>query len=106
MATLHDLIPRAKDGILRGTELTSGTITVTSLGDLGAESVFGMIYPPQVALVGFGRITEQAWAENGMLGARPILHATLSGDHRATDGHTGAGFLQSLGHLLQTPETL
>ncbi len=106
MAALHDLIPRAKDGVLRGTELTAGTITVTSLGDLGVETVFGMIYPPQVALVGFGRITEQAWAENGMLGVRPILHATLSGDHRATDGHTGARFLESLGHLLQSPEAL
>jgi pyruvate dehydrogenase E2 component (dihydrolipoamide acetyltransferase) len=106
MSALHDLIPRAKDGRLRSSELSEGTITVTSLGDLGVESVFGVIYPPQVAIVGFGRITDQAWAENGMLGARPVLRATLAGDHRATDGRTGARFLDSLNRHFQQPESL
>jgi pyruvate dehydrogenase E2 component (dihydrolipoamide acetyltransferase) len=65
-----------------------------------------VIYPPQVALVGFGRIQERPWAENGMLGVRSVLSATLAGDHRATDGRRGAQFLQALDHHLQEPEKL
>lgn len=106
MAALHDLIPRTRAGRLRSSELTDGTITVTNLGDLGVETVFGVIYPPQVALVGFGRIAEQAWARDGMLGVHPILTATLAADHRATDGRTGGQFLDALNRLLQKPEAL
>ncbi len=68
--------------------------------------VCGVIYPPQVALVGFGKIVEQPWAENGMLGIRPVLTTTLAADHRATDGHRGAQFLQALNQYLQKPEEL
>jgi pyruvate dehydrogenase E2 component (dihydrolipoamide acetyltransferase) len=106
MTALHDLIPRAKDGGLRSSELSEGTITVTSLGDLGVETVYGVIYPPQVALVGFGRIREEPWAESGRLDVRPVLQATLAGDHRATDGRTGARFLDTLNRLFQHPESL
>jgi len=80
---------------------------VTNLGDLGVETVFGVIYPPQVALVGFGKIMDRPWAaEHGMLGVRPVLTATLAADHRATDGHRGAQFLQILDGLLQEPGKL
>lgn len=103
MVALQELIPRARDGGLRSSELSEGTITVTSLGDLGVETVFGVIYPPQVAILGFGRITEQPWAENGLLGVRPVLQATLTGDHRATDGRTGARFLEALNRQFQHP---
>jgi pyruvate dehydrogenase E2 component (dihydrolipoamide acetyltransferase) len=106
MAALRDLITRARSGRLRSSEITEGTITVTNLGDLGVETVYGVIYPPQVALVGFGKITERPWVEQGMLGPRPVVTATLSADHRATDGHRGAQFLQALGHLLHEPEKL
>jgi pyruvate dehydrogenase E2 component (dihydrolipoamide acetyltransferase) len=106
MANLHDLILRTRSGRLRSSELTDATITVTHLGDRGVEKVFGVIYPPQVALVGFGKITEEVWVEKGMIGVRPVLHATLAGDHRASDGRTGAEFLESLDQLLQAPEAL
>ena len=106
MAALRDLITRARSGRLRSSEITEGTITVTNLGDLGVETVYGVIYPPQVALVGFGKIVERPWAEQGMLGVRPVLTATLAADHRATDGHRGAQFLQGLDRLLQEPEKL
>ncbi len=106
MAAMGDLIARARSGRLRGSELTDGTVTVTHLGDLGVETVFGVIYPPQVALVGFGRIVDSPWAENGMLGIRPVLTATIAGDHRATDGRRGAQFLTALNRLLQEPEKL
>jgi len=106
MAALGDLIPRARAGRLRSSEMTDATITVTSLGDLGVETVFGIIYPPQVAIVGFGRILEQPWAEGGLVTARPIVTATLAADHRATDGHTGGQFLDALTRGLQAPEQL
>jgi pyruvate dehydrogenase E2 component (dihydrolipoamide acetyltransferase) len=86
--------------------MTDATVTVTNLGDLGVETVYGVIYPPQVALIGFGKTMEQPWAENGMLGVRPILTATLAADHRATDGHRGAQFLDALNRHLQEPSNL
>jgi pyruvate dehydrogenase E2 component (dihydrolipoamide acetyltransferase) len=106
MEALRDLIPRVRAGRLRSSEMTDATITVTNLGDLGVETVYGVIYPPQVALVGFGKIMEQPWAENGMLGIRPVLTATLAADHRATDGRRGAQFLDALHHYLQEAATL
>lgn len=106
MQGMTDLIARARSGRLRGSELTDATITITHLGDLGVETVFGVIYPPQVALVGFGKIVDSAWAEDGMLGVRPVLTATIAGDHRATDGRRGAQFLTVLNRLLQEPEKL
>jgi pyruvate dehydrogenase E2 component (dihydrolipoamide acetyltransferase) len=106
MAAMRDLITRARAGRLRSSEMTDATITVTNLGDLGVEKVYGVIYPPQVALVGFGKIIEQPWAENGMLGIRPVLTATLAADHRATDGRRGAQFLEALNRALQEVTTL
>jgi pyruvate dehydrogenase E2 component (dihydrolipoamide acetyltransferase) len=107
MAALRDVITRARSGRLRSSEITEGTITVTNLGDLGVETVFGVIYPPQVALIGFGKIMDRPWAApHGMLGVRPVLTATLAADHRATDGHRGAQFLQILDGLLQEPGKL
>jgi pyruvate dehydrogenase E2 component (dihydrolipoamide acetyltransferase) len=106
MAALGDLIQRARSGSVRSSELTDATVTVTNLGDQGVETVYGVIYPPQVALIGFGRVAERPWAENGNLSARPILHATLCADHRASVGHRGGLFLAALDRLLQSPETL
>jgi pyruvate dehydrogenase E2 component (dihydrolipoamide acetyltransferase) len=106
MAAIHDLVPRARSGRLRSSELTDATITITNLGDLGVKSLFGVIYPPQVALVGFGKIADRPWAETGTVAIRPILTATLSADHRATDGLRGAQFLEALNDHLQIPEEL
>ncbi|MGW3044356.1 dihydrolipoamide acetyltransferase family protein [Kitasatospora sp. NPDC001159] len=106
MARLRDLVTRARAGRLRGSETSDPTITVTSLGDQGVEAVFGVIYPPQVALVGLGKVVERPWAVDGMLGVRPVVTATLSADHRASDGATGARYLAALDRLLQKPEEL
>jgi pyruvate dehydrogenase E2 component (dihydrolipoamide acetyltransferase) len=106
MRDLTDLVRRARAGSLRSSELSEPTITVTNLGDQGVESVFGVIYPPQVALVGFGRIAERPWAENGSLSVRPTVSASLSADHRVSDGHRGALFLAEIRELLQHPERL
>jgi pyruvate dehydrogenase E2 component (dihydrolipoamide acetyltransferase) len=104
MARLRDLVRRARAGGLRASEISEQTITVTNLGDQGAETVFGVIYPPQVALIGFGRIVERPWAANGMLAVRPVLTATLAGDHRANDGHQGGLLLAAIDRALQEPE--
>lgn len=106
MEVLNDIIPRARALKLRSSELSDSTITITNIGEGGADTVFGVIYPPQVAIVGFGNITEQAFAENGMLGIRPVVNVSLAGDHRATDGITGSRFLGALNNYLQNPESL
>lgn len=106
MEALNDLIPRARAMKLRSSELSDGTITLTSLGDQGADTVFGIIYPPQVAIIGFGGILQQPFAEKGMLGIRSVVNVTLAGDHRATDGLTGSRFLNVLSENLQKPESL
>ena len=106
MESLLDLVNRARTGLLRSSELSDGTITVTNLGEQGVETVFGVIYPPQVALVGFGKITDRPFAANGMIGVRPMLDATLAADHRVSDGHRGGRFLLAIDRLLQEPEKL
>jgi pyruvate dehydrogenase E2 component (dihydrolipoyllysine-residue acetyltransferase) len=94
MKALTDLVKRARAGSLRSSEMSDPTITVTNLGEGGVDAVFGVIYPPQVALVGFGAPRE----------GRVI--ASVSGDHRVSDGHRGALFLAALDRLLQSPEKL
>ena len=106
MRRVRDLVRRARNGVLRGSELSESTITVTNLGDLGVDRVFGVIYPPQVALVGFGRVHERPTATQGLLGVQPCVIATLSGDHRVSDGMRGAHFLNEIERLLREPERL
>lgn len=106
MAELGDLVQRARAFRLRSSELGDATVTVTNLGDTGVELVHGVIYPPQVALVGFGRIAERAAVEAGQVVALPMLTATLAADHRVSDGHRGAIFLARLRDRLQRPVEL
>lgn len=106
MRSFSDLITRTRSGKLRSSEITQQTITITNLGDLGVERVYGVIYPPQVALVGFGRIMDTPWADGDTLSVRKVMQATLAGDHRATDGRTGGEFLNKLDQILQRPEEL
>jgi pyruvate dehydrogenase E2 component (dihydrolipoamide acetyltransferase) len=106
MAKLRDLVARTRRGVLRGSEVSDASITVTSLGEQGVAKVFGVIQPPQVALVGFGRIAERPWAEAGTLVVRPTIAATLSADHRASDGARGARFLAAIAKRLAEPEKL
>jgi pyruvate dehydrogenase E2 component (dihydrolipoamide acetyltransferase) len=106
MRGLRDLVQRARSGGLRSSELSDPTITITNLGDQGVESVFGIIFPPQVALVGFGKVVERPWVVDGQLVARPLVTASLSADHRVSDGHRGGVFLAALDRLLQEPGRL
>jgi len=106
MRKFSDLVTRARAGSLRSSELGDQTITVTSLGEQGVESVFGVIYPPQVALVGFGKLVERPWSVGAQIVSRPVITATLSADHRVSDGHRGARFLAAVDRLLQEPAKL
>lgn len=106
MRELHDLVSRARAGRLRSTELTSATMTVTSLGDRGCETVFPIINPPQVAIVGFGAIVERPWVDGTAVVPHPVVVATLAADHRISDGHRGGLFLAALDRLLQDPDKL
>jgi pyruvate dehydrogenase E2 component (dihydrolipoamide acetyltransferase) len=106
MKALADLVRRARAGSLRSSEMSDPTITITNLGDQGVDEVFPIIYPPQVAIVGFGRLAPRPWAADGMIGAVPTVLASLAGDHRASDGHRGARFLAAVAALLQEPEKL
>jgi pyruvate dehydrogenase E2 component (dihydrolipoamide acetyltransferase) len=106
MQKFRDLVNRARAGSLRSSELSDPTITVTSLGEQGVEAVFGVIYPPQVAIVGFGKVVERPWVVDGQVVPRAVVTASLSADHRVTDGHRGARFLAAVDRLLQEPEKL
>ncbi|NEX62365.1 dihydrolipoamide acetyltransferase family protein [Noviherbaspirillum galbum] len=106
MEELTDLVKRTRAGSLRSSEMSDPTITVTNLGEQGVETVHGVIYPPQVALVGFGRIAQRPWARDDALCVMPVTTATLAADHRVSDGHYGALFLAELRDRLQQPEQL
>jgi pyruvate dehydrogenase E2 component (dihydrolipoamide acetyltransferase) len=106
MVALKDVATRARAGRLTSSQMSVPSITVTNLGDQGAELVHGVIYPPQVALVGFGRVVDRPWAVDGMLAVRPLVVATLAADHRVSDGHRGSRFLAALDAALQKPEEL
>ena len=106
MAKMTDLVARARAGTLRSSEMTSATITLTSLGERGVESVTPIIFPPQVAIVGCGAVTERPWVVDGEVVARPVMRVTLGADHRVSNGHEGARFLSTVNRLLQEPEKL
>ncbi|QEN12289.1 dihydrolipoamide acetyltransferase family protein [Mycolicibacterium sp. ELW1] len=106
MADLTDLVARARAGSLRSSEMSDPTITVTNLGDKGVDSVFGVIYPPQVAIVGFGRPAQRVVVVDGGIRVATTVQASLAADHRASDGHRGALFLAEINRLLQQPQEL
>ena len=106
MHAFRDLVSRARSWSLRSSEMTDPTITVTSLGERGAESVYGVIFPPQVAIVGFGTLVERPWISEGQLLPCPVVNASLSADHRVTDGHRASAFLAAVDRLLQEPDQL
>jgi pyruvate dehydrogenase E2 component (dihydrolipoamide acetyltransferase) len=103
---LADLVKRARAGGLRSSEMSDATITVTNLGDLGVESAYAIIHPPQVAIVGVGRIVERPWVVEGRIEPRPVVSMSVSADHRATDGREAGLLLAAIDRALQSPESL
>ena len=106
MAAMRDLVTRARAGRLRGSEMTMGTITVSALGETGAETMTGVIFPPQVALVGIAAPKRRPWVIGDVIVPRQTVTVTLSLDHRVGDGRQAARFLTEFENLMQTPEAL
>jgi pyruvate dehydrogenase E2 component (dihydrolipoamide acetyltransferase) len=106
MGRMRDLIQRTRAGRIRSSEIADPTITVSSLGERGVEAFYGVIYPPQVAIIGFGKVVVRPWVVDGAIGPRSVVTITLSADHRVSDGHAGALFLAEIGRLLQEPDKL
>ncbi|MGE5721086.1 MAG: 2-oxo acid dehydrogenase subunit E2, partial [Sphingomonadales bacterium] len=106
MSRMRDLIARVRAGKFRSSEISDPTVTVSSLGDRGVESLLPIIYPPQVAIIGFGTPAPRPWIIENRVGIRSAVTVSLGADHRASDGHKGALLLQRIAHLLQSPGEL
>lgn len=106
MTAMRDLVSRARAGRLKGSEMTKGTITISSLGETGAEAMTGVIFPPQVAIVGIGAPQTRPWVINGQVVPRTVVTITLSADHRVSDGRQAARFVSEFETLIQHPESL
>jgi pyruvate dehydrogenase E2 component (dihydrolipoamide acetyltransferase) len=106
MREFQDLVQRARGRRLRSSELADGTITITSLGERGVETVYPIIYPPQVAVIGFGSVVERPWSVGGRVETRPLVTVTLGADHRVSDGHRGGLFLRAIEDYLRDPSKL
>jgi pyruvate dehydrogenase E2 component (dihydrolipoamide acetyltransferase) len=103
---IRDVSRRARAGQLRSSELSDAAITITSLGDRGVDAVFGVIHPPQVAIVGVGTIAPRPWVVDDRIEARRVVTLSLSADHRVSDGHRGGRFLRLVERHLEAPGEL
>jgi len=101
-----DLVARAREGRLSPADLDGGTFTITSLGGYGIDSFTPILNPPQVAILGVGRIAEQPGRRDGQLDWRQVMTLSLTVDHRAVDGVPAAVFLQDLAGRLADPAAL
>jgi pyruvate dehydrogenase E2 component (dihydrolipoamide acetyltransferase) len=106
MLELQDLVSRVRSGHMRSSEIASATLTITSLGEEAADVLYPIIYPPQVAIVGFGSVLERPWVVADRIEPRRVLNLTLAADHRVTDGRQGAQFLGRIREALARPEEL
>ncbi len=104
MQKLNDLVRRVRTGGLRSSELSMGTVTLTNLGENTADRILPIIYPPQVAIIGCGQIRDEPMVVGGKVVARKAMDVTVGGDHRVSDGRTGARFLNELASRLSRPE--
>ncbi len=106
MAAMRDLVARARTSRLRSREMTAGTITLSSLGESGADAMAGVIFAPQVAMVGLGAPHTRPWVVDGTVQPRTVVTMTLSVDHRANDGRNGSQFIAAFETHLNRPDTL
>ncbi len=106
MQDFRALVMRARAGRLRASELAAPTIILTSLGDAAVETVFPIIQPPQVAIVGAGAVVERAGVVQGRVEPRQVVTVSLGADHRVTDGRLGGQFLADIVERLGRPDSL
>lgn len=106
MEKLRDLVARVRGGRLRSSELSEGTVTFSNLGEETADEVLPLIYPPQVAIIGCGKIADRPWVSDGKVAVRRVMTLSVAGDHRVSDGRRAAQFLTRVEQLLRSPEKL
>jgi len=102
----RELSGRARSGGLRLDELQGGTFTVTTLGQLGIDFFTPIVNPPQVAILGIGRVFSKLVLHDGKVEERSALYLNLSFDHRAVDGVPAAQYLNAVKRLLELPAAL
>jgi pyruvate dehydrogenase E2 component (dihydrolipoamide acetyltransferase) len=98
-----DLVERARAGKLRQDDLDGGTFTISNLGMFGIEQFIAVLNPPQAAILAVGSIEDKVVAVDGQPVVRPRMELTLTCDHRAIDGATGAQFLTTVKQFLEEP---
>ncbi len=101
-----DLVARSKGGTLRPQEYTEGTFSISNLGMFDVSSFIAIILPPQSAMLAVGSVAEQAIVKDGDVAVAKMMNATLSADHRVTDGAEGAKFILDIKQRLENPMTL
>ncbi|MBA6297459.1 dihydrolipoamide acetyltransferase family protein [Colwellia sp. MB02u-9] len=110
MSALRDITRRSRaierGERLRSSELMGATITITNMGERGVDQVFGIIYPPQVAIIGVGKVKKVPQVCDEKIDIGEQITLCLSADHRVVDGMLAAKFLNSLAKNLQKPEQL
>jgi pyruvate dehydrogenase E2 component (dihydrolipoamide acetyltransferase) len=97
------LIEKARSGNLALNEATGGSFTITNLGMFGIDQGTPIINPPEIAILGVGRIAEKPVVIDGRVEIRPMMNITLSFDHRVIDGALAARFLQNMKQKIEKP---
>ncbi|MBI2305118.1 MAG: 2-oxo acid dehydrogenase subunit E2 [Chloroflexi bacterium] len=100
---LADLVERARAHTLTLDDLADGTFTLTNMGAFGVDTFTPILNPPQVAILGAGRIREWVGVVDGQVTSHPALHLSLTFDHRVTDGAPAAQFLRRIVELIEVP---
>jgi pyruvate dehydrogenase E2 component (dihydrolipoamide acetyltransferase) len=102
-AARAEVVDRARSGKLQQGDLDGGTFTISNLGMFGIERFIAVLNPPQAAILAVGSTEEKAVVVDGEVVARPRMELTLTCDHRAIDGATGAQFLGDVKAFLEEP---
>ena len=102
-AVRADLVSRARDGKLRSEDVQGGTFTISNLGMYGVDQFIAVLNPPQASILAVGATREQVVPRDGELHVLPLMTMTLTCDHRAVDGATGADFLRTIKAFLELP---
>lgn len=97
------LADKARARRLTPEEYTGATFSVSNLGMLDIDEFTAVINPPETAILAIGRIAEKPVVVNGVIESRRLMRVTMSCDHRAIDGATGARFLQTVKLMLENP---
>jgi pyruvate dehydrogenase E2 component (dihydrolipoamide acetyltransferase) len=97
------MIKRARDGKIKPDDVEGGTFTVSNLGAFDVEDFIAIINPPEAAILAIGSVQEKPVVVDGELAVGMRMKATISADHRVTDGAEAARFMQAFKALLEEP---